>query len=100
MVRKEQRILFFRPEQKASALPSPRGSRVGIEIKSDTTLRLYCVRINEDIVILCSGDIKTKDNAQDCPNVSYHFRLANKISQKIDEAQLDFYSGEELGFYI
>ncbi|HCY82329.1 MAG TPA: hypothetical protein DHV22_12375, partial [Xanthomarina gelatinilytica] len=38
------------------------------------------------VVFLFSGDIKTANNAQDCPNVKPHFLLANQLTKAIDEA--------------
>jgi hypothetical protein len=47
-------------------------------------LRLYCQRLNEHVVILFNGGIKTKQKAQDCPNVSAYFRQANLLAKKIN----------------
>lgn len=49
-------------------------------------LRLYCHRLNEYVVILFSGAIKTAHTAQECPNVKPHFELANKLTVTIDKA--------------
>lgn len=65
----------------AKALPPP--SRF---IDIDCNLRLYCMRINEDIVILFGGAEKTAAIAQECDSVRPHFMLANKLTQVIDEA--------------
>lgn len=53
---------------------------------SDLSLRLYCIKLNQNIVILINGAEKTADTAQDCPNVVHHFRRANKIATQIDNA--------------
>jgi hypothetical protein len=55
-------------------------------IEMETNLRLYCMRLDNQNVILFSGAIKTADRAQDCPQVRPHFYLANRISKAIDEA--------------
>lgn len=49
-------------------------------------LRLYTLRANDNVVFLFSGDIKTTDKAQYCPNVKSHFIAANKITKAIDQA--------------
>lgn len=49
-------------------------------------LRLYCYVLNESVVILFSGGIKTKDKAQDCPNVKPAFMDANRYGLLIDKA--------------
>ena len=52
----------------------------------DNDLRLYCMRINEKIVVLFSGAVKTADTAQDCPQVYPHFSLANRLCKSIQRA--------------
>lgn len=61
-------------------------AKTGQDENTSNDLRLYCMRVNESVVILFSGDIKTAYKAQDCDNVRPHFRLANKITNSIDEA--------------
>ena len=86
---------YFRHEQVANALPP------GF---SDTVhhLRLYCMRISENAVILFSGDVKTTRYAQECPNVGPHFKEALRLTKKIDEAirekqiKIDAYTGRLL----
>ena len=51
----------------------------------DCHLRLYCMRINQDIVILFSGAEKTAPTAQACDLVRPHFLLANKLTRTIDQ---------------
>jgi len=84
---------FFRNEAytaDTSALPPVGKDRKPYYIengkKKNNTLRLYCLRASEGVVFLFSGDIKTANNAQDCPNVKPHFLLANKLTKAIDEA--------------
>lgn len=55
----------------------------------DCDLRLYCMRINQDIVILFSGAKKTAPTAQECDFVRPHFLLANKLTPVIDQALRD-----------
>ena len=54
-------------------------------------LRLYCMRVSNQVVILFNGDIKTTQKAQDCPSVKPHFKLANKLTNLINES---FASGD------
>jgi hypothetical protein len=84
---------FFRNEAQiadTSALP-PKGIKlepcyVEKEQKKANNLRLYCFKANPNVVFLFSGDIKTKQTAQECPNVQSHFDLANTLTKAIDNA--------------
>lgn len=84
---------YFRAEGEtadASALP-PSGinkepSYIENGKKKTNNLRLYCLRANQHVVFLFDGDIKTANKAQDCPNVKKHFKMANKITNAIDNA--------------
>jgi|VirMetMinimDraft_7_1064189.scaffolds.fasta_scaffold18294_2 hypothetical protein len=73
---------YFRQENRAHALPPP--SKL-VEIDYVKNLRLYCMWISESIIILFNGAIKTKNTAQDCPNVKPHFDLANKLVLEIEK---------------
>ncbi|QXP69200.1 hypothetical protein H0I29_11210 [Polaribacter sp. R2A056_3_33] len=84
---------FFRNEAKnadTSALPPIGTDRKPYYVeygkKKANNLRLYCLRANSNVVFLFSGDIKTKQKAQDCPNVKSHFILANNLTKAIDNA--------------
>ena len=77
---------YFRHEgyySDTSALPPPRHIMEAHEIPVND-IRLYCLRLNEHVVILFNGGIKTTDKAQNCPNVSKYFIQANLIAKKID----------------
>jgi hypothetical protein len=84
---------LFRPEGEtadASALP-PKGIErephyTELGKKKANNIRLYCLRANQHVVFLFNGDIKTTKNAQDCPNVKKHFKLANQLTKTIDNA--------------
>jgi len=41
--------------------------------------------VNESVVFLFNGGVKTKTNAKDCPNVGPHIKRANRITQKINQ---------------
>jgi len=58
-------------------------------LEIECNLRLYCMRINDDIVILFSGAEKTAVTAQECDNVYPHFLQANKLSKAIYTAILE-----------
>lgn len=74
---------YFRHERSAQALPP--GAKY-LEMEYEHNLRLYTVRLSDNIVILLNGGIKTRDLAQNCPNVSRHFRFANRIADEIDKS--------------
>lgn len=75
----------FKHEGAADAIPF-----VSDEIKennqNDWGIRLYCVRVNENVVILLNGDIKTNRDPERCDNVKPHFRLSRRIARGIDNA--------------
>jgi hypothetical protein len=54
--------------------------------KKKCDLRLYCMWINENAVVLFGGAEKTAPTAQDCDNVRPHFLLANELTKAIDKA--------------
>lgn len=82
---------LFRDERKAEALP-PEYFQYLESDESDNNspygLRLYCMRVNESVVILFNGDLKTAQKVQDCKNCKPHFDRANKFALKIQEAIL------------
>jgi len=102
------KLMFFREENKAFALPPNYKTQIrSVEISKDSKLRLYCVLVSEEVVILCNGGWKTENRVQDCPNVSSHFRLAGQIAKYIEDNRSDFPTsgkeiptGEENGFYL
>ncbi|GAH84456.1 unnamed protein product [marine sediment metagenome] len=78
---------YFRHEgynSDASALPPPSSIMEVHEIPVND-IRLYCFRLNEHVVALFNGGIKTTDKAQDCPNVSQYFKQANNIVKKLNQ---------------
>ena len=64
---------YFRPERKASALPI---------YSSD--LRLYCFRLNDKILIIGNGGIKTTKKVQDSPDCFPYFNLMNDLAYKLE----------------
>ncbi len=81
--RRGAQLQFFRFEREAHALPPPVWHN---ENTTECKLRLYCMRLSNDVVILFSGGMKTKLKAQHCPNVAGPFREANKWTQAIQNA--------------
>ena len=87
-----QSRFFTRNENKAQALPPKKGDLLPREkslyVKQQHNLRLYCLRINENIVFLFNGAVKTpgRITAQECRQVRLYFQMANTLAAKIDEA--------------
>lgn len=59
----------FRPEAKASAIPI-----------AVAKLRLYCYRVNDQIVILGNGGIKSSQSVQKSPDAFPHFEDMNTVA--------------------
>jgi hypothetical protein len=80
---------FFRHEGPAFALPG-RVDQTLIELNPDDFgIRLYCGLLRPDLVLLLNGDIKTKQNPNECPNVGPHFRNAVKLMRVLLKAESD-----------
>jgi hypothetical protein len=75
----------FKHERAAERLPPPYYF-IETEDSSDYGLRLYCIRLCNEIVILLNGDRKTDRYPDRCPNCAKHFKLANTLAKKITEA--------------
>jgi hypothetical protein len=83
---------LFRFEDAAHALPpSPSQAKrvLEIEIVVHSTLRLYCIRLTNRVVILLNGGVKTVDEALECPNVKMHFKLAQQVAESIDSLLIE-----------
>ena len=76
---------FSRHENEASALPPKNRYEVdGIEIDFfENPLRLYCVRINDYLVILFNGGLKSARTAQESADLSRKFREAQQFARRI-----------------
>lgn len=74
----------FRHERNADALPPYYYIQPGRPNKFG--IRLYCVRLSTEVVVLLNGGLKTKQNPEECPNCRKHFRFANAIARQLDEA--------------
>ena len=78
---------LFRHEADAQALPPERRAMEyrNMLFEIGYNLRLYCLRINKEIVILLNGGIKESQKVQNSPDLLQKFRLANVISKKVTE---------------
>lgn len=63
---------YFRPEKGAKAIPI-----------TSSRLRLYCIRLSDQILILGNGGIKTSQKIQDSPDAFPHFNTAVIIEKII-----------------
>lgn len=50
-----------------------------------SNLRLYCVRVSDQIVILLNGGIKTSEKVQNSPDCLAHFRFAIQVCKQLDK---------------
>jgi hypothetical protein len=79
---------LFRFEEAANALPPPvkeADKLLDIQVPTDSELRLYCMRITDEVVILINGEVKTENNALSCPNVKSYFRFAQSVAKAVDK---------------
>jgi hypothetical protein len=81
-------IYFTRHEDEATALPPNKNLVVrGIEIPFyQNKLRLYCVRINEYIVVLFNGGVKSSQTIQGSSDLVMKFRDAKLFAKRIWQA--------------
>jgi len=75
------RAHFFRHKNKAQALP-PKRRLNHLEFNN---LRLYCSRINDNIVILFNGGEKTARTDQESPYIKRYFNHANRLAEALDQ---------------
>ncbi|WP_117881950.1 hypothetical protein [Aureibaculum luteum] len=76
---------YFRPEDNASALPPPTKTIRKLDYsldKKNLSLRLYCIVLSMDVVILVSGGIKESDAARDSPTCFEKLMFAQSISSQ------------------
>jgi len=64
---------YFRNEWKAKAIPI-----------TSSKLRLYCVRLSNNILILRNGGVKTSKKVQDSPDCYPHFEAMNAFKKNLD----------------
>lgn len=77
---------LFRFEDEAVALPpNPRAQRrVLVEKIEKNNLRLYCIWISEEIVILANGGVKLSAVVQDSIELMPHLRFAKNMGKHIN----------------
>jgi hypothetical protein len=80
------RSQYFRMENNAEALPPPRGSLQALELGIDNRLRIYCLRLSDEVVILLGGGIKTAMTVQESPEARMPFQFAQRIAGLVNEA--------------
>ena len=78
---------LFRHEASAEALPPEKRAMAyrNMLIEIGYNLRLYCLRINPEIVILLNGGIKESQKVEGSPDLLSKFRFANLVSKKVTE---------------
>lgn len=86
MKNKGAKEFYFKEERNAHALPKLTEAQIQLFDNPDFGIRLYCIRLRDDVLILLNGGIKTTQNPEDCPNVRAHFRRVVQIATKIDKA--------------
>ena len=80
--RRGAKARYFRQENAAEALPPPHRIMTELSV-NQCNLRLYCIRLSEEIVILANGGLKTSQTVQDSPDIWPKFNFANKMAQQI-----------------
>jgi hypothetical protein len=75
---------YFREEPPADALPGRVPQEI-MDLNNDFGIRLYCVRLNDNMVVLLNGDVKTNQKPQLCANVKGHFMRARAIGMELDK---------------
>lgn len=78
----------FKPERAAERLPPPY-HWFEAETPNDYGLRLYCIRLSRDFVILLNGGRKTNLDPEKCDNCRPHFRFANALANVITTAIIE-----------
>lgn len=80
---------YFKREGMAERLPPPTYRFIDSDGVYDFGLRLYLVRLSDELVVLLNGDRKTAQAIKDCPRCKPHYELANKVSDAIYYAKRD-----------
>lgn len=73
---------YFRKEGKqARAIPPLSVQLWGSDGITEFGLRLYCIKVTEEVVILLNGDMKLEKDPAKCPNCQLHFEFANDVAK-------------------
>jgi hypothetical protein len=77
---------YFRDESAAQALPPEirEALRENWVQFIDAGLRLFCLRMSDETVILLNGGIKSSQKTNDSPDLVGKFRFAQQVSKAID----------------
>ena len=83
--------ILFRDESAAQALPPERYHAIKQNLVHfiDAQLRLFCLRINAEIVILFNGGVKESQKTHDSPDLIAKFRLAQRFCKAINQKIID-----------
>jgi len=77
---------YFRPEENVSALPPPAATFRIFDYKikkTKTNLRLYCIVLSEEVVILINGGIKESHLTQDSPSCWKQYMFTSNLASQI-----------------
>lgn len=79
--------IFFRDESIANALPPERRGAIRQNMLHfiDADLRLFCLRMSNEIVVLFNGGVKDSQKTQDSVDLFPKFRLAQRLSKAINQ---------------
>ena len=86
--RRRAKEKWFRPENEAHALPPPTQEvkHFLIDKIGNYQLRLYCIWLSENIVILLNGDVKNAQTIQESTSQLYDkFLFARKVGKVITD---------------
>jgi hypothetical protein len=78
---------LLRPEERAKAFPGKAYKIVSADFvpHEEGPLRLYCVLLPDNVMILCGGAQKSANEVKNCPNVKPHFRFANQLARGLEK---------------
>ncbi len=82
------KVIRPRAENDAEALPPKPGTVQKLDLERPP-LRLYYVRLSDQVVVLCGGEKKTGKDNQESGTLMTHFRLANAVAEKLTEMMQD-----------
>jgi len=80
-------VFFTRKENRAAALPPPKARTSEINLKyPNFPLRLFCYRVNQELVILFNGGAKTSLAVQNSQDLNLYFIQANEFVRRLEDA--------------
>lgn len=81
---------FFRPEDNVSALPPPANELRCLDIETDKenmNLRLYCIVLSPEVVILVNGGIKESQATSGSPTCWEKYLFTSNIASQIKKME-------------